>query len=210
MWIRGTVFLVSRVYLCTRSYQVLAHDAGIISQVQLLTRVSFILFHKAGVTRELYHFIVSHLQTSLTCSDLRVLWNQMISYYHFTSNVNDEFPILDLKDTTKTIRSCFILEYFARKSLYDCRMSQLTSDSWLSSDHTFKVAANIGFFWNNRWVKVYDSLFIVLNEICMVLTWLLTKGTKFENVENLLNNSQKRFLTKGKKLELYITDKSCS
>ena len=89
-------------------------------------------------------------------------------------------------------------------------MSQLTSDSWLSSDHTFKVAANIGFFWNNRWVKVYDSLFIVLNEIGMVLTWLLTKGTKFENVENLLNNLQKRFLTKGKILKLYIIDKCCS
>ena len=129
--IRGTVFLVSRVYIYTRSHQVLAHHAGIILQVQLLTRIPCILFHKTGVTRELHHFIVSHLQTSLTCSDVRVLWNQMINYYHLTSNVNDEFPILDLKDTIKTIRSCFILEYFARKSLYDCRMSQLKSDSWL-------------------------------------------------------------------------------
>ena len=117
----------------------------------------------------------------------------MISYYHLTSNVNDEFPILGSKDITKTIRSYFILEYFARKSRHDCRMSQLTSDSFLSSDHTFKVAANIGFFWNNIWVKVYDSLFIVSNEIGMVLVWLLAKGTIFENVENLLNNLQKRF-----------------
>ena len=89
-------------------------------------------------------------------------------------------------------------------------MSQLTSKSWLSSDHTFKVAANIGFFWNNRWVKVYDSLFIVLNEIGMVLAWLLTNGTKFENDENLLNNLQKRFLTKGEILKLYIIDNCCS
>ena len=71
--IHGTVFLVSRVYIFTRSHQVLAHDAGIISQVQLLTRIPFILFHKTGVIRELHHFIVSHLQTSLTCSDVRVL-----------------------------------------------------------------------------------------------------------------------------------------
>ena len=39
--IRGTVFLVSRVYICTRSHQVLAHDVGIISQVQLLTGIRF-------------------------------------------------------------------------------------------------------------------------------------------------------------------------
>ena len=77
-------------------------------------------------------------------------------------------------------------------------MGRLTSDSWLSSDHTFKVAADIGFFWNNRWVKVYDSLFTVFNEIVTVLAWLLTKRTKFENIENVLNNLQERFSTKGK------------
>jgi len=55
----------------------------------------------------------------------------------------------------------------------------MTAEKWLSCDHMFKVSANIGFWLNKRWVKLYDTLFIVLNEEGIVLSWKLCKGTKF-------------------------------
>ena len=40
----------------------------------------------------------------------------------------------------------------------------MTPTKWLSCDHMFKVSANIGFWFNKRWVKLYHTLVIVLNE----------------------------------------------
>ena len=41
-------------------------------------------------------------------------------------------------------------------------MCQMTALS-LSADHTFKVASNIGFWCEGKWIQLFDSLF-VLNE----------------------------------------------
>ena len=35
---------------------------------------------------------------------------------------------------------------------------------WLSADHTFKVSANIGYWSNQKWIKLYNAVFIVMNE----------------------------------------------
>ena len=49
-----------------------------------------------------------------------------------------------------------------------------------SFDHSFKVAANVGFLQEDGiWVNQYDSLFIVLNQNGKVLTWQLTKVQDF-------------------------------
>lgn len=57
---------------------------------------------------------------------------------------------------------------------------------WLSCDYMFKVFVNIGFWFNKRWVKLYDILFIVFNEEGYVLSWKLCKGIKFLFIENVL------------------------
>ena len=49
----------------------------------------------------------------------------------------------------------------------------------LSTDHTFKAAANIGFMKDGRWVMQYDCLFILLNEKRMVKDYQLTFGRAF-------------------------------
>ena len=48
---------------------------------------------------------------------------------------------------------------------------------WLSCDHTFHSAANIGLFRevDGEWIKQYSGLFCVLNSLGEVLTWKLTK-----------------------------------
>lgn len=80
---------------------------------------------------------------------------------------------------------------------------------WLSSDHTFKVSANIGFWHKGVWVKQYDSLFCVLNEHGQVVAWQLTKGTSFEKVRTLLTNLYARGKCTLSTTNIYI-DNCCA
>lgn len=42
---------------------------------------------------------------------------------------------------------------------------------FFSVDYIFKVFLNIGFWCNGKWVCFYDSLFIVMNEVGVVMLW---------------------------------------
>ncbi|KAL9977221.1 hypothetical protein ACROYT_G014600 [Oculina patagonica] len=53
-----------------------------------------------------------------------------------------------------------------------------------SVDHTFKVSSNIGFWCEGKWIQLYDGLFIVINEIGVVLCWKLCWRTAFHKVEH--------------------------
>lgn len=79
---------------------------------------------------------------------------------------------------------------------------------WLSSDHTFKVSANVGFWHRGTWIKLYDSLFYVLNEKGQVITWQLTKGTSFEMVRSSLINVNLRS-NNGQAIERFYIDNCC-
>ena len=55
------------------------------------------------------------------------------------------------------------------------------------------MAANIGYLREDgRWMKEYDSLFIVLNGKGQVLTWQLTKGTSLDITKMLLQDLVER------------------
>ena len=59
----------------------------------------------------------------------------------------------------------------------------------ISFDHTFEVATNIGYLReDNIWVPQYDSLFLVFNGVGKIVTWQLTKGTCFVQVEQVLKD----------------------
>ena len=70
-------------------------------------------------------------------------------------------------------------------------MSILPGES-ISFDYTFKVAANIGFLRDDG---IWVPLFLVLNSDGKVLTWQLTKGTAFSQIQILLSNLNKRSST---------------
>ena len=55
-------------------------------------------------------------------------------------------------------------------------MSLETTSGYLSIDHTFKVAANLGYVRpDGRWVSQYKSVLIVLNNKRKIIAWQLTK-----------------------------------
>ena len=85
-----------------------------------------------------------------------------------SKNIAPEFVDIALSNDVLTH---FYIEYFRENEEYfHQEMRELTA-SWLTCDHTFKVASNIGLLQNGRWMKQCDSLFAVMNEIGQVLTW---------------------------------------
>lgn len=89
-------------------------------------------------------------------------------------------------------------------------MCQITATKGLSCDHTFIVSANIGFWVDKRWVKLYDTLFIVLNDEGNVLSWKLCKGTTFSSIENVLQLIKDRLDNQGQKPTIFFIDNCCS
>ena len=77
-------------------------------------------------------------------------------------------------------------------------------------DHTFKVASNIGYLRSDgRWVTLYESIFIVLNEEGAVVAWQFTKTTSLEEVKPLLLSLTKRIeLPDNESLTVYV-DNCC-
>ena len=60
----------------------------------------------------------------------------------------------------------FSEEFAENKRFYFYDMASLSTMQYISIDHTFKVAANVGYLRpDGRWITEYDSLFIVLNNI---------------------------------------------
>ena len=89
-------------------------------------------------------------------------------------------------------------------------MTRLNAES-ISCNHTFKVAANIGFKnpTNGTWVKMYDSVFCILNENGQVVKWCFTKGTSFDKVTTLFSELKNRLINREMKLHTVYVDNCC-
>ena len=80
----------------------------------------------------------------------------------------------------------------------------------LRLDHTFKVASNIGYLRSDgKWVTLYETIFIVLNEEGVVVSWQFTKSTSLEEVKPLLLALKERIeLPERTPLTIYV-DNCC-
>ena len=175
------VLLVSRVCMCPRKHQIIAHDAGILKQSRNAIEESFILFHKTAITRDFYRFFLVQVNYGLSSHDILTLWyqSQFDEYMSrkvqfqkdisFLSKINKpcNFPEFEYRGDyvcQKIIASCLMYSYFSKELLYTKRMIETTA-VYVTADHTFKVPANIGFWYNGKWIPVFNTLFIVMNEI---------------------------------------------
>ena len=192
--IQREVLLVSRVYRCKSGHQILAHDPWILKTISSSTHVPFVLFHKSGVTRDLFHYVFTHVQAGVKLTDIKNFLERMYNDAAMSTLSSTNAPnfVSSLESPGRRIvTNCFIRSYFE----YEHMFAQHTADipyTCLSADHTFKVSANIGFWHKGSWVNQYDSLFCVLNEQGHVVAWQLTKGTSFDKVRALLTNLKSR------------------
>ncbi|XP_067025755.1 uncharacterized protein [Acropora muricata] len=215
--LRNDVLLVGRVYLCSSKHQILIHDPGILCQTKENFLLPFTLFHKSGVTRELCRFCTSHISAGMTIVDVQVLWQQTLFDEYGMCFLNEKpegsesFPSFLSKGSKvgqKVATAFYIQGYFEKEHLYQQRMCQMSALS-LSADHTFKVSSNIGLWCDGKWIQLYDSLFIVMNEAGVVLSWKLCKGTGFHNVKDLLISLKVRLNNQGCLISHFYVDNCC-
>ena len=83
--------------------------------------------------------------------------------------------------------NCFLQNSVENKCIYFREMAALSTSEFISIDHTFQVAANLGYLRpDSKWVSLHKSLFIVLNNIGQVMAWQLTQSTSTDEAKDLL------------------------
>lgn len=225
------VVLVSRVYRCQlNNHEVVAHDGHILMQLRNTDRPPFILSHLSGITRDVQTAISSYVLSELPFSRIanimkQQLWSSLAErcktltiHYPTVVNLSPSTLEQDIKSMWSTpsndfIETIFLADFWEKEKLYTHRMiSEVGTDDWISMDHTFKVACNIGIKRksDNKWEKMFDSLFCVLNEKGQVMGWQLTKGTSFENIRDLIQRINSRCESKQQQVKTCYIDNCCS
>ena len=141
--------------------------------------------------------------------DIRALAMMRTTTAHIpTLNISNIPRVSPLHPNRKLIRQCFVHDYLNKEKLYNARMSSFTG-SWLCSDHTFKVAGNVGMWQKGQWIRQFDSMFSIMNEEGIILAWQLTRGTGFSRVKSLLMGLQKRFNKRRVIIRGFSIDNCC-
>lgn len=74
------------------------------------------------------------------------------------------------------------------------------------------IIGNIGLSreFDQRWITQFNSLFCVTNEMGQVMTWKLTNGVAFSNIEDVLTGLKNRIMNQGKQDTEFYVDICCT
>ena len=124
-------------------------------------------------------------------------------YAKFYSDPMSSFPSNDM------LMYIFLEDFQKKEPYYETNMRERASDSTtISCDHTFKISKYIGARResDNKFVKQFENLFIVLNERHEVIGWRLTRTTSFEEIRSLLVGLKEKLSTELKRV---VVDDCC-
>lgn len=228
----GVVLVVSREYLCCKGHEVSAHHPEILEMFPLQSMIPFILSHKSGMTRELLEEIIAMIRNKLSFVQVHDIMTDRLQMRHlhaerrFLEDIEiysvrhpvvyeTWFPSFDgsrVCPSRNTITNFFLYHFDTQEKILVQRMNSLSTDNgWLSCDHTFKVATNIGYVRqeDKKWVKQFENLFCVLNEKGQVLTWQLSESQSFRSIEHLMKNLFNRLKSQEKNINEFYVDNCC-
>ena len=200
------VLLVSAVYMCDNGHKLLAHDTSVLKRFPTHRVIPFVLLSRTGFTMDLVNTCTSlcthgmnfyKIETFVAERRLDTFSKQhdMHNMAHASSGEICDFQTLSTPSSPSNdiIAKMVLAKFLDDEKIYLTEICKIPVGECISFDHTFKVAANIGFLRDDGvWVPQYDSLFIVLNKNGQVLTWQLTKGTAFSQIEILLRDLKER------------------
>ena len=219
--IHNVVLLVSATYICQNNHRLMAHDESILKLLPDQRMTPFVLLHKAGFTSNFVDTCTALVTHGLNFYNIETFvierrWEsfeqqkQLLSVHERLRGVSGsciEFweSQFSTVPSNNLISQCFLSRFLMNEKVYIKEMVEIPVGESISFDHTFKVAANIGYTREDgKWIHQYDSLFLVMGGHGKVITWQLTKGTKFTQVEALLQDLKSRS-TDGLKT-IYIDD----
>lgn len=202
-----TVLLVSAVFLCSFGHEVCSTDPRFLEQFSQ-AHVPFVLLHRTGFVKQFIQSTMSLIQQGLNfasverfVSDRRQHFTMQIAYQieealkgqipsdfqsHFLYNQISELISKPIP-SNDVLCKCFVVEFLLNRESYSLHMSSILVKKYISIDHTFKVASNIGFVRSDgKWITLYNSVFIVTNENGQVVSWLFTRTTSLDEVASQL------------------------
>ena len=156
--LQNDVYLVSCVYLCDQlHHEIISHDPALLSSLRTrfpVIRIPFVLFHKSGVTRELYDFVSSSIQTGLQLMDIEKMITQLHNPRHYREDCEiSALQTLPIHPSAREFSSFFPhTEGISRKLVFKIFLQSFLDvermyiqhmaskkGKWISADHTFKV-----------------------------------------------------------------------
>ena len=130
--IQERVLLVSSVYLSEKNHQIISHDPQILRKH---IQIPFVFFPKSGVTKDLFDFISTSIQTGMTIEDLE----SMLINLHSSRSYNSLYSRLTLSPTVESNR--FITEPLLHKLENDFIGRKLISKvfirTFLETEHMY-------------------------------------------------------------------------
>ena len=217
----STILLVSAVYACDSGHKVLAHDESVLKHFPTYRMVPFILLSKTGFTAEFVDTCTSLCVHGMNCYKIQTFIQErrldtlarLQELHQVQHNILGDTEVCETENkrllyspSNDLIAKIFLAKFLKDERLYLAEITSVPVGESISFDHTFKVAANIGFHRDDGvWVPQYDSLFIVLGQNGKVLTWQLTKGTHFSQIGPLLSDLKQR----GSNLRRVYIDDCC-
>ena len=108
------------------------------------------------------------------------------------------------------VAGAIISRFKSEEVLYQQYFSTIPA-KWISCDHTFKATSNIGYLRESdkKWVKLFQSLFCVLNEKGTVIQWKFTKTECTSELENVFWQLSRRFTAQNIVLDGIFLDNCC-
>jgi hypothetical protein len=216
--INSPVLLVSKVYKCSNGHkEVPANDPEIIKLIPV-SYLPFMLTHQSGLTTALLQFLEDLIDSgvsigaiesmihgaykrNLSSRETRFWTDSRLAYSSSQEILVDlkcPFPEFEHYPSSHFLTDVLVSNFHINEDFYRKYFSSLSA-TWISCDHTFKSAMNVGYFryCDNKWVDQYHSLFCILNEIGQVIQWQLTAGESFEEVRTMFIDIKKRLDRKG-------------
>jgi hypothetical protein len=191
-------YLVSRIYRCRYNHRVSTSHPSVLELLQPIEQ-PFILLHRSGFTRQLLNFINNFADNGLSFTKIQ----QLVRKNYLTTNAHRRgifridaatfdgegiyrWPVCENKDvfpTNHLLSQVFLSYFFLKENSFNIALQNVESGEWISANHTFKVAANIGYERSDRrWTSIYDSVFIILNSKGHIMKWKFTKGASFDEI----------------------------
>ena len=159
-------------------------------EMQILQRVSFLKTCEVLATLNFKEFCERveryALFATFSAADNRELYAQLYS------DPMSSFPSNDM------LMYIFLEDFQRKEPYYETNMTKHASDSTtISCDHAFKISKYIGARResDNKFVKQFENLFIVLNERHEVIGWRLTRMMSFKEVRSLLVGLKEKIST---------------
>ena len=207
--IEYNVLLISPIYICEYSHTFSSTDPRLTENI-LQEHIPFILLHRTGFTRHFVNTVVHLYREGMAILGIERFVGKMRHQMVATRIIQivNSMPVGDSQvcasnylekceemralrypiPSNDVICQCILVHFMEKRSYYDREMSQMPIDNYISIDHTFKVSSNIGYKRSDgKWVTLYNSVFIVLNEFGQVVAWQLTSSTSIDEVSFMLS-----------------------